>query len=157
MRDFDALPEMLHRLADHWVYKILVGLIFAIWGFLFPSPRLMEMGGAVLGLIALDTVTGFMASVKTGVPIESGKAGRMLLKFGMYLVTVLLVRLAADTLPEGKAAHAFLLSIVLAGVAYTEIVSNSENLEKLGFPLPKKYRQWLRGRNKALNSAKDKV
>lgn len=148
------IPRLLGTMfwESAWFKWLLAGLVW-LWSFLLPSSQLATMFVCVGLLTVLDTVTGVLASRQTGIPINSAKAGRMVLKLSVYLISVILVALASHVLPEGKQAHSFLLFLMLASIGYTEVVSNGENLDRMGFPLPKGVTRWLRGRKKELDSA----
>lgn len=154
MRDFEMIPRLLGTIFWEavWTKWILAALVW-LWAFLLPSTQLATMFICVGVLTVLDTVTGILASRATGVSINSAKAGRMVLKLTVYLISVLVVALAAHVLPEGKQAHSFLLFLMLASIGYTEVVSNGENLDRMGFPLPKGVTRWLRGRKKDLDAS----
>lgn len=156
MRDFSLIPNLLGSVffEQAWV-KWLVGGVVWVWAFLFPSEQLVLMFICVGILTVLDTITGIMASRTTGEAISSARAGRMILKLSVYLISVILVALAANVLPEGKQAHSFLLFLMLASIGYTEVISNGENLDRMGFPLPKGVTRWLRGRKREMDSAKE--
>lgn len=154
MRDFEVVPRLLGSLffESAWIKWLVAGLIW-VWSFLLPSTQLATMFLCVGVLTVLDTITGVMASRATGAAISSAKAGRMVLKLSVYLISVILVALASHVLPEGEQAHSFLLFLMLASIGYTEVVSNGENLDRMGFPLPKGVTRWLRGRKREMDSA----
>lgn len=79
----------------------------------------------------VDFVTGVLASYKEGHKIKSHKVARTAIKVTLYFTTVAVARISEPSLYLG-----FLDETVIGFLTGTELISNLENIERMGYPTP---------------------
>lgn len=117
----------------------------AVVAYVLPTGALVDMAIASGVFIALDTLTGMMASKEEGEPISSAKFSRLLTKLIGYSVVVIVASLAARNIPGfGELAPAA-TGAVLTLTITTEGISILENLDRMGVKFPRFISDALKG------------
>lgn len=122
-----------HLLLDVAWLKWPVALIGGFMGFLFPTEAVRLMAGITAGAIAIDTITGIRASMKTGEKFESRKLSRLIDKGIAYLSFLYLSASLKYFVPALGDLEQAQVSFVLTGIFLTEGVSIFENARRMGF------------------------
>lgn len=103
------------------------------------------MAVAAFVLVALDTFTGFWASLVSGRRISSARFSRVLTKLLGY-GSVVVVCSVASHVPGVEGLQGVAVSGVLAFVTLTEGISILENVGRMGVKAPPFLLAWLRKR-----------
>lgn len=120
-------------LKEYFAAKISASAFIAAYSFFFGIDLSMVMFSLTM-LMAFDFITGIISAYTSGEVIESRRAFRTALKFGIYCILV-------------SAAHLTDMSVfgdlrleegVIAFLAVTELVSILENAGKMGYVIPRK-------------------
>jgi phage-related holin len=127
--------------ACRWVLAALGGLA----AFLFPSEAAIFFAVSAGTLIALDTVTGLLATISEGNPITSPKSRRVFYKLFGYSTLVTVARFVGEGIPlsvPGATKEMALLGAaygvcwMLGFIILTEAISVIENVRRMGVNSP---------------------
>ena len=155
MKELYILPRYIFAgINDASWLKLMTGVVTALINYVLPTSQAQQMTTAAAILIILDTITGVIGSISSGTHITSARFGRVIIKLIGYSIAVVVVGIAANTLPGAKPAHEFLMMILVGSIIITECISIAENLDKMGVPIPKPIVKWLKGRKKDLDGSK---
>lgn len=112
-----------------------------------PGPLESNLLVCMFLLVFVDLLTGLGKAVKTGQPVTSNGLGKTINKIlaysGVYILVLVVAYIAVHVFSMGAAA--ILVPIVLSFVCIREGWSIIENIEKLGFKLPKKLKRIMKG------------
>lgn len=114
--------------------KCGASLIYVIYAFSFDTLQGKGLF-ALLLLIIFDFATGVLASYKNNEKIKSAKIFRTVVKIVVYYLMIALAHFAELAVPV---MSSFLDETVLAFLAVTELISNFENLSRMGYAIPTK-------------------
>lgn len=89
---------------------------------------------ALFFLIIFDWMTGVFAARVSGETIKSAKILRTPIKIAIYFMLITVARLAEYSLPD---IVRYLDETMIAFLVLTELVSNIENIGKMGYAIPK--------------------
>lgn len=129
MLNFQRLPDYYVRVfIDDWPIKASAAWAGALVSVLFPSSAGQASALIVLGLVALDTVTGMVASRARGEAISSSKLGQAVSKIFSYFAAILAVAMAFHALPGMQSIYESAVSSVTSLMVLTELISVFENL-----------------------------
>lgn len=120
--------------------KCGASLVYVIYAFSFDTLQGRGLV-ALLFLIIADFITGIYASYKTGHKIQSPKIFRTVIKIVIYYLMIALAHFTELAVPV---LSQIIDETVLAFLAVTELVSNFENLSKLGYAIPQKLFTFLK-------------
>ena len=91
-------------------------------------------------LIVIDLLTGMIASITQGQPIQSRKAFKTATKATVYLLFFSASYLTHNIVPYSE----FITTGVISFLAITELLSVMENMAKMGYALPAKLLNQIR-------------
>lgn len=114
--------------------KCGASLIYVIYAFSFDTLQGKGLF-ALLLLIIFDFFTGVIASYKGNEKIKSSKVFRTVVKIVIYYLMIALAHFAELSVPV---LSSILDETVLAFLAVTELISNFENLSRMGYAIPTK-------------------
>lgn len=155
MRYFAVLPKLFSQtFFEVPVVKWVTGVLVVAFEFLFPTEFIGNVAATVITFLALDWITGIAASLKEGHRLSSIKAGQGAMKVCGYFLQCVLVSVAANAFPNADSAKEVGMGILLAHIAWTELVSITENFDRMGSPLPPGVKRWLRELKKARTDRK---
>lgn len=127
------IKEIVASLLSHFLTKTVFSTLLTVAAFLFGEEN-YEMLLFLGVLIVIDLITGMVASVNQGQPIESRKAFKTATKAFVYLLFFSAAFLTHKIVPYSD----FIKTGVLSFLAITELLSVMENMAKMGYSLPAK-------------------
>lgn len=89
---------------------------------------------ALFFLILFDWITGIFAARVSKEKIKSSKILRTPIKIGIYFMLITVARLSEYSLPD---VVRYLDETMIAFLVLTELISNIENVGKMGYAIPK--------------------
>ncbi len=89
---------------------------------------------ALFFLIIFDLITGIFAARVSKERIKSAKVVRTPIKIAIYFMLITVTRLAEYSLPD---VVGYLDETMIAFLVLTELISNIENVGKMGYVIPK--------------------
>jgi|CXWL01.1.fsa_nt_gi phage-related holin len=128
-----------------WVKAISISFGAAL-AWILPSQAVRDTGIACIVLVALDTITGMVAAIRSGKPISSAKFSRVLSKLIAYGSVVSVVSICGKYLPGMVDFRIPLITASLYLILATEGISVLENAASLGVQLPPGLVKWLKGK-----------
>jgi len=121
------VPALFIRIWQYAWFKLLVGISLFILHYFFDSVN-TSATVAVFGLIFMDSITGVLASFRTGTPIESHKLLRTAIKIAVYSLMI-----SAGFLSEKAIPIHGIDETIIAALAVTELFSILENTARAGY------------------------
>lgn len=123
---FDLVVSVCHN----WLYKLALSVFIVVSTFLF-DPLHIKILFSLFFLVMIDFITGIYAAYKEGHKIQSHKIARTAIKLTLYFTTIAIARVSEDSL------HLYFLDETIIGFfTGTELISNLENIERMGYPTP---------------------
>lgn len=127
---------------SHAVTKTIFSGVLTVAAFLFGEEN-YEMLLLLGVLVVIDLLTGMIAAVSQGQPIESRKAFKTATKTVVYLLFFSAAFLTHKIVPYSD----FIKTGVISFLAITELLSVMENMAKMGYSLPAKLLNQIREKN----------
>lgn len=128
------IGETFISVCQHVVVKCIAAGSLIVSEFFFDSVLAKSMI-ALFFLMIIDWVTGIFAARISGEVIKSSKILRTPIKIAIYFMLITTARLAEYSLPD---VIGYLDETVIAFLALTELISNIENIGKMGYAIPRK-------------------
>jgi len=151
------IADSIYRLvADATPLKATVAVFGALFSYVLPTNTMRESAMIAVVLIGIDTITGILASIMTGKPLQSKKAVRIIGKVVAYTAAAAAVSLAFKTLTPLSTMREEAITGIIWAVIATETLSVLENAEAMGLPLPGRVVALLKGHLRDYRSAKPK-
>ena len=127
----ENLQKIFSTISDHWILKLLVGLLCGVndW-FFHPNHAIVEV---VSVLVLLDTVTGLLKAYRQHT-ISSSGFFRFALKLAVYLVLLATAALLDKVIQIPLMSDS--VTLMAAFLSVTEAISIMENIGALGFAIP---------------------
>ncbi len=141
MKDFSTLPNYLGKMIFDDSWKWILATAMAAVEFVLPTSLGRDMCIACCVLIALDTITGAIASAVAGHAISSAKFARVLVKLIGYGSVLIVASIATKFIPGAPSEVS--VTAVLTLVIVTECISILENVRRMGLKLPFGLDKWL--------------
>lgn len=123
------------EICSYAISKCIISLAYVIYSFLF-DPTKAEAHIAIMVLIVVDFVTGLASAKMTGETITSGKIFHTAIKIIVYFTFIASASVTETAVPT---VSAFCDETIIAFLAFTELISVTENIGKMGFAVPKKW------------------
>lgn len=133
-------------LTDHAWFKAASAAMGGWLAYILPTEAVRASCGACAILIAIDTITGIAASIRSGHPLSSAKFSRVLSKLIAYGSVVAVVSICGRYLPGLADFRVPAITAALYLILATEGISVLENASKLDVKLPKGLVKWLKGK-----------
>lgn len=113
-----------------WYYKIGFALFTILFTYLF-DPSHVKILFSLFVLVMVDFITGISATFKTGEKIQSHKVAMTAIKLMVYFGTVAMCHISEESV------HLFWIDDTAIGfLTLTELISNLENIGKMGYATP---------------------
>lgn len=145
MKEYEAFLAKL--VVDTAILKWPLAFAGALVGYLLPTEAMQASAVGVLSLIAIDTVTGLWAALRTGEPVSSRKAGRIIDKLLAYGSVLAVMAIITHNVPALSSLQGGAVTAWLTVAMFTESISILENAHKLGVKT-KWLTKWLKERLK---------
>lgn len=128
------IGSMFYKICENIMLKCIFvgGLVVSEF---FLDTVLAKSMVALFFLILFDWITGMFAAHVNKEKIKSLKILRTPIKIGIYFMLITVARLSEYSLPD---VMRYLDETVIAFLALTELISNIENVGKMGYAIPQK-------------------
>lgn len=127
------VKEIFNSVCSDIAVKCAAAIFYVPYIFLFDPTQKTGLQ-ALLVLILFDMLTGIAAAKKSGEIIKSSKVIRTVIKICFYYLFISAGYLTEKTI----GINLFLDESILAVLAFTELISITENMGNLGYAVPKK-------------------
>jgi phage-related holin len=147
LREIEGIGYFVFKVVgDIAVPKWVVAAGAAFLGYMLPTEAQQSAFWGAIHLVAVDTVTGYLAARHEGQPPRSSKFGRILSKLTAYCALLSVAVTVSRHVPGASAVQGASVTGVLTLVILTEALSILENVKRMGFSLPWGIDAWLAGR-----------
>lgn len=144
--DLHYLVNLYAKAGEGWSLKALAAALAAFAAWLLPTEALQNTALMTVAMLALDTLTGLLASWHNKVPIQSAKMRRLLVKVAGYSVFLIIIAIVSRSIAGGIKAQEMAVTATLGWIIATEAISILENLAAADVPLPPEVKKWLKER-----------
>jgi phage-related holin len=138
---FFQARDILASVISHWVVKGIAASLISLAAMMLGPENYRLL--LVLGLlVVIDLITGMVAAVSRGEPLESRKVFKTATKSFVYILFFSSAYLTHTIVPFSD----FITIGVLSFLGLTEFLSVIENMAKMGYILPQKLLNQIKSR-----------
>jgi len=136
MKDLHLMPAYIYRIVWDAPVKWLFAALSWLLTFVAPTTTVQNLCLGAFAMMLIDTLTGIWAARATKQQITSARFGRLLTKMCGSGILILIFAITCQVVDGLRVLQPYVISAIATAILFTELVSNVENLKRMGIGLP---------------------